>query len=147
MKLLTKDLTDVALDWAVCISEGIPAEDVYLSGHKPYRSLFRKLRDEDGNLTGSIRTGPEFLFSRKWESGGPIIEREGIVCSPEYEDDVLNDTRLLIGQWKANFWNYSIPGTSGFMQWAYGSTPLIAAMRCFVASKLGDEVEIPEELL
>lgn len=24
--------------------------------------------------------------------------------------------------------------------------PLIAAMRCFVASKLGDEVEIPEEL-
>lgn len=25
-------------------------------------------------------------------------------------------------------------------------TPLIAAMRCYVASKLGDEVEIPEEL-
>jgi hypothetical protein len=30
---------------------------------------------------------------------------------------------------------------------AYGSTPLIAAMRCYVASKLGDEVEIPQELL
>lgn len=28
-----------------------------------------------------------------------------------------------------------------------GPTPLIAAMRCFVASKLGDEVEIPEELV
>jgi len=27
-----------------------------------------------------------------------------------------------------------------------GPTPLIAAMRCYVASKLGDEVEIPEEL-
>ena len=26
-------------------------------------------------------------------------------------------------------------------------TFLIAAMRCYVASKLGDEVEIPEELL
>ena len=26
-------------------------------------------------------------------------------------------------------------------------TPLIAACRCFVASKLGDEVEIPDELL
>ena len=25
--------------------------------------------------------------------------------------------------------------------------PIIAAMRCFCASKLGDEVEIPEELL
>jgi hypothetical protein len=27
-----------------------------------------------------------------------------------------------------------------------GHTPLIAAMRCYVASKLGDEVEIPEGL-
>ena len=29
----------------------------------------------------------------------------------------------------------------------HGPTPLIAAMRCYVASKLGDEVEVPEELL
>ena len=28
----------------------------------------------------------------------------------------------------------------------YGATPLIAAMRCYVASKLGDEVDIPDEL-
>ena len=29
----------------------------------------------------------------------------------------------------------------------YGPTPLIAAARCYVASKLGDEVPVPEELL
>jgi hypothetical protein len=29
----------------------------------------------------------------------------------------------------------------------FGDTPLIAAMRCFVASKLGDEVDVPEKLL
>lgn len=29
----------------------------------------------------------------------------------------------------------------------YGPTPLIAAMRGHVASKLGDEVEVPEELM
>jgi hypothetical protein len=41
----------------------------------------------------------------------------------------------------------------GYMAWGWpkangfwGDTPLIAAMRCFVASKLGDEIEIPEEL-
>ena len=36
----------------------------------------------------------------------------------------------------------------GSEQWGEesGSTPLIAAMRCYVASKLGDEVEVPEEL-
>lgn len=27
-----------------------------------------------------------------------------------------------------------------------GPTPLVAAMRCLVASRLGDEVEIPDEL-
>jgi hypothetical protein len=30
---------------------------------------------------------------------------------------------------------------------ATGPTLLIAAMRCFVASKLGDTIDIPEELL
>ena len=28
-----------------------------------------------------------------------------------------------------------------------GSTHLIAAMRCYVASKLGDEVEVPDETI
>ena len=33
-------------------------------------------------------------------------------------------------------------------QWnGAGPTPLIAAMRCFCCSKLGDEVEVPDELL
>jgi hypothetical protein len=27
-----------------------------------------------------------------------------------------------------------------------GPTPLIAAMRCYCCSKLGDEVEVPEEV-
>ena len=31
-------------------------------------------------------------------------------------------------------------------RWAKGPTPLVAAMRCYVASRLGDEVEISEEL-
>jgi hypothetical protein len=28
-----------------------------------------------------------------------------------------------------------------------GPTPLVAAMRCYVASKMGDEVDVPEDLL
>ncbi len=39
----------------------------------------------------------------------------------------------------------SAKGAGG--KWGMGPTPLIAAMRCYVASKLGDEVDIPEELL
>ena len=43
---------------------------------------------------------------------------------------------------KPVWWHVSTTPTYG-----YGPTPLIAAMRCYVASKLGDEVEVPVELL
>jgi hypothetical protein len=60
-------------------------------------------------------------YSSEWEYGGPIIEREGIALIPG--------------------WTAERPGFS-----ADGPTPLIAAMRCYVSSKLGDTVDIPEEL-
>lgn len=63
-------------------------------------------------------------FSSDWSQGGPIIEREKIECLHE-----------------AGVWYVDSP-------WGHfiGPTPLIAAMRCYVASKLGDEVKIPEEV-
>lgn len=78
-------------------------------------------------LSGSGFTyGDIFRPSADWECGGPIIEREGI--SVLMEDDT----------WKAsNSWGH-IP--------LEGPTPLVAAMRCYVASKLGQKVEIPEEM-
>lgn len=65
--------------------------------------------------------------SIKWHQGGPIIERE----------------KLAIWHGGANQW---ISNTLNNEIFGYGSTPLEAAMRCYVASKLGSEVEIPEEL-
>jgi hypothetical protein len=60
-------------------------------------------------------------YSTDWAAGGPIIEGECIaVAFDGYPQG-----------WVAN-------------QKYYGATPLIAAMRCYVASKLGDDVEIPE---
>jgi hypothetical protein len=77
-------------------------------------------------------------FSTNWAQGGPIIEREGIhlLC----DDRVLNWTASAV-QTYANSRRLV-----GWRTLAYGPTPLIAAMRCFVASRLGDEVDIPEEL-
>ena len=70
-----------------------------------------------------------FKPSTDWAQGGPIIERGDISITP------LND----IEGWIAHMmWRNTTDHT--------GPTPLIAAMRCYVASKLGDEVEIPEEL-
>ena len=62
-----------------------------------------------------------------WSQGGPIIEQEGI------------ELALIANHWKAAIAFNGIEAQEG-------PTPLIAAMRCYVASKLGDEVEVPEEL-
>lgn len=70
----------------------------------------------------------EFQPSTNWAQGGPIIEREGIELFRNNEKDYWFTSKTRGGAY----------GT--------GSTPLIAAMRCYVASKLGDEVDVPEEL-
>ena len=73
------------------------------------------------------KPAPERNYSTDWAQGGPIIEREGIsvyVCYESWWATPRNGPKLTHS----------------------GTTPLIAAMRCYVASKLGDEVEIPKEL-
>jgi hypothetical protein len=84
--------------------------------------------DDMGLLKTTLSTGETeyFIPTMKWEQGGPIIEREKI--------DVLYEHDL---RWVA------VP-QKGIE--SYGPTPLIAAMRCYVASKLGDEIELPTEL-
>jgi hypothetical protein len=76
------------------------------------------------------------FYSTDWAQGGPIIEREGL--SMRYAP---KDAR---GAW------YAVQGPNRFLSPDHegsGPTPLIAACRCFVASKLGDDIDIPEELL
>lgn len=69
-------------------------------------------------------------FSADWAKAGPIIERESISLVPEEGMES---------------WIAACTFRQG-VDWMSGQTPLIAAMRCYVASKLGDEVEIPDEL-
>ncbi len=76
-------------------------------------------------------TSAKHCYSKVWSQGGPIIEREGICIS-------CVDT---FAAWDARIY---VPDEEPWQ--ADGETPLIAAMRCYVASKLGDAVEIPEEL-
>ena len=71
---------------------------------------------------------PEYNYTTDWALGGTIIEREGIAVWQF--DDVT---------WRA-IARYAVPDP------IEGATPLVAAMRCYVASKLGDDVQLPEEL-
>jgi len=74
--------------------------------------------------------------STNWAQGGPIIEREII--------SVSHDTAGQTIEWAA--WTPA-PIRDEAEAFGYGPTPLSAAMRCYVASKLGDDINIPEELL
>ena len=70
----------------------------------------------------------DYSPSADWSQGGPIIDREAITLSAYCSKDDSVD-------WYAG--RFSMKST----------TPLIAAMRCYVYSELGDEVDIPKELL
>ncbi len=66
-------------------------------------------------------------YSTNWSQGGPIIAREGVA----------------IGRTNGVWYAFRDENDDDGVR---GETPLIAAMRCYVASKLGDEVEIPKEI-
>jgi hypothetical protein len=72
---------------------------------------------------------PAGLASRStdWRWVGPIIERERIAIDWDGAAWCASDNVNPIA--------------------CYGPTLLTAAMRCYVASKLGDEVDIPKELV
>lgn len=87
------------------------------------------------DLLYDIKSYDKYRPSTDWVFGGPIIEREKIDLS-----------------WQS-------AGQAGWMAYGHdstdcgiplydgnGPTPLIAAMRCYVASKFGDEVEVPDDL-
>jgi hypothetical protein len=125
----TSELTGAALDWAVAkclVADGFGGKEVRLMKYGP--------------LFGKGYLWPTLGFTRvrastDWSQGGPIIERlygEGL--------------ELVKTDWPetANKFRASLDSPNKFL---FGPTPLIAAMRCYVASKLGDEVAVPEALL
>ena len=80
-----------------------------------------------------------FAPSRLWFQGGSIIEREGITTThmgSDWED-----------AWKARTGDGHWQGRDVHWQGrdVHGPTPLVSAMRAYVASKLGDEVEVPDD--
>jgi hypothetical protein len=122
----TSELTGAALDWAVAKCEDILHPWGYI-------------RVQDGRVMWITPGNHEeadawhqYSPSTDWAQGGPIIERDFIEFGVSKTDPIryaakiyVNDKRII----------------------AHGSTHLIAAMRCYVASKLGDTVDVPPELV
>ena len=126
MKIKTSELTGPALDWAVAKCEGFESFEFWHTGAVTTR--------QENGLTITHR------YSTDWAQGGPIIEREKLCVGYRHQ---LDPVYVPLLDPATICWARTTAG--GYLN--CGPTPLIAAMRCFVASKLGDEVDVPEELL
>ncbi len=127
MKIKVSEASGLALNWMVATCEG-----------------YTKLRV--GPFSGELLMAPprvsygpvelaDLNYSYDWALGGPIIERKA-----------HNLFKHNGGMDWCCACNVPRDGYTAIVT-ADGPTPLIAAMRCYVASKLGDEVDVPDSLI
>jgi Protein of unknown function (DUF2591) len=120
MEIKVQDLIGIALDWAATIIEDPDACQYGVADWREHRRH-------------TVVNG-EYVhrYHQSWAQAGPIIEQEEISIRPSNSGD----------GWTASMWTHEAATV-----FEDGPTPLIAAMRCYVASKLGDEIDIPDELI
>lgn len=121
----TANLEGVALDWAVAkviaYDEG---PDATCYGPADFREQRRR----------TVKNG-EFVYrwSSAWGQGGELIEEYSISLQRRHD-----------GWWMASV-QFNYADEPQYLHLA--AAPLTAAMRCLVAYRLGDTIDVPEELL
>lgn len=122
MKKKVSELSGSEIDYWVAKAEGI--DDVVIIENTCYVD-----RKESACKMERYKV---FNPRENWFIGGPIIEREGITTSPHvvHNDDVIKSWRAF-KQWPMNHCPAKI-----------GKTQLISGMMCFIASRIGEEVDI-----
>lgn len=127
-KIRTDDLTGHALGYAVALAMGRPRDNIHFNV-KPAGGVRR-----DGiwlGVEGGMWT--KWTPWKIWNHGGPLASMERIGAHPIPEGKNTAEE-----QWHA----FHHPSGED----AVGPTELVARMRCFVKMKLGDTVEIPEDV-
>lgn len=141
MKINTNELIGPALDWAVANAQGIRSSVMVEvdCGQAQFRPLERWCA-----INVTMAGHEVFDPSADWAQGGPIIDREGIGFHRNGKRTYSSDAM----RYEANVTrNQDDAPICRVGYRALGPTPLVAAMRCYVMSKLGIDVDVPEELL
>ena len=138
MKVKTSDLIDATLDWAVAKCVGWTWHTGISSwfGNQPWLEFSLGTQSwVNGRSFEAVKRRQlhDLAFSTNWAQGGPIIEQEQI----SLDQFKGHPCRAYLGT----------PVQYEHAMFAPEGEPLIAAMRCFCRSKLGDEADVPEELL
>ena len=127
------EATPIQLDWLVAKCEGKNG-----------------VLHDDGITRCIVVAAPSGVYKGTWKptinwsQGGPLIEREGLQLTRC--NDLYFPKGNEQGDYYEQYWRAEPSDMDSICQRFYGPTPLIAAMRCYVASKMGDVVEVPEEL-
>lgn len=136
----TSDLDGFDLNRAVAIAAGMTWKTDTAQGHGGAR--FVQTRRE------SLMSPPYWsIFNpcRSWDEAGPLLTAEeislGSRTSPVHRHGGPNAGNGIAGSWSATTWHKGVNGSRSIE--SHETSPLIAAMRCYVASKLGDTVELP----
>lgn len=132
--VMARNLVGAQLDWATAKCKGLEVSEVYGKGrHNDRGAVYVRFIPK----ASSVRYDP----SVNWEYGGPIIEKEGV--SVTRGNDILFTDGTREALWLASKQGLEDLGVSLRI---HGTTPLEAAMRCYVISVLGDVVSVPKEL-
>lgn len=123
MKIKTSKLIGEPLNYAVALIE-YGSKKVYINPDIRRKGIW-VIPQKNGGKN-------HFHPSKSWAQGGALIDRLFVEFGVSCADPILYCAKLYVEDKR-----YIM----------HGPTHLIAAMRCYVASRLGDEVEIPEELL
>jgi len=130
MRVNVSTLTGEALDWAVatCEDRNIMRDPMgFKSGSESGYWIWEE--KTNNHIDTAQLIGRNYSPSKNWLQGGEIIERENVsLASPSPVSD----------HWTA------MTNMSTHKQ--HGDTALIAAMRCYVETKMGGEIDIPNSL-
>ena len=158
MKIKTNELTGVALDWAVGLADGRRIR-TSIGG-----SLEARGRTESGHeLPEDCDLWMIWTPSTRWSQGGSLVEESKInliSVEGEYNPQLAGTAEAFSTYWVAEVGRLRPTETYGPQGDAWGDvfqidacdaiagpTPLIAAMRCFCRAKLGEFVEVPDNLV
>lgn len=126
IEVRVSNLVGAPLDWAVAMAEGFKSDP---------KRLTNVWLNEEARTSVSIRgveMGYGFRPSSSWEHGGQLIDKHSGTAqhTPGLPADLC----------------YA-GGPAGAGVWCYGPTALIAFCRGLVNHKLGDNVQVPKELV
>lgn len=148
MKIKTSELSGAALDWAVAKADGRSYWTRASARWDTDDGCTDWILDRDGVLkrfwfdgsrsrSGHWAEQERFTPSTDWSQGGPLYEKHDTLMEVVGQGDVWCAGPTVQPQFAAN------PHPCG----ARGPTKLAAFCRWFVMAHLGDEVDVPGELL